>query len=277
MSPSARGQDPADQLLERFQVMVERNLDNERTLASAEIDAAMNDLARLPLGERIAAWADWLRRHGPVEYRFGRAPGGYVEEGRLVDDTATDCMLFMYRATELARSTTAEEAVQFAFGTRFYGAALESVVTPEGKVDYDDPSHLDYSEDMIASGIWGENVTARCGPRLETIRTSRGKTVEFIPSAELNLSSVQSGDIVWFVGEERSSQSGASDEGGTVVHHVGIVDARDPDGEPDLVHAAVKPLPGFYEEAGLVRVSLATYLDRIDRFRGVMVTRLAEF
>lgn len=270
----ARGQDESDRLLERFQRMVDYNLDNEHAVASPEIDAAMKRFESLALGDRIAAWASWFADRG-VDYHFGRDAAGYVEEGRIVDDLGTDCVLFMYRTTELARSTTAEEAVQFAFGTRFYGATLESVVREGGRVDYDDPSHLDYSEDMIASGIWGENITATLGAPTETISAPRGGSVTFIPRVMVPVDQLRSGDIVWFVGNEQNARSGASTEGGTVIHHIGIIDRSA--GATDLIHAAVKPLPGVYERAGVVRVPLSTYLDRIDRFRGVLVTRLAEF
>jgi hypothetical protein len=51
----------------------------------------------------------------------------------------------MNRTTELARSASAREAVQFAFGTRFYGASVEHAVREDGRVDFDDPAHLEYS------------------------------------------------------------------------------------------------------------------------------------
>ena len=269
----ARGQDDSDQLLQLFQRMVEHNLDNDHAAPTEEINGAMQRFQSLPLGQRIAAWASWFADRG-VAYQFGRDSGGYVDAGRIVDDQSTDCVLFMYRATELARSTTAEEAVQFAFGTRFYGASLESVVAPDGRVDYDDASHLDYSEDMIQSGVWGEDITTKLGAATETAQGPRG-AVTFIPRTSVPLDRLENGDIVWFVGDETGARSGASSEGGTIVHHIGIVDRTE--GSVDLIHAAVKPLPGAYAHAGVVRVPLATYLERIDRFRGVVVTRLAEF
>ena len=126
------------------------------TLLSEEIDATMRRFSALPLGERVAAWAGWFVDLGKVGYLYGRDPGGYVTDGRICQDFETDCVLFTYRVTELARSTSAEEAAQFAFGTRFYGASIESVVHDDGTVDYDDPAHLEISEEMIESAREGD-------------------------------------------------------------------------------------------------------------------------
>ncbi len=52
---------------------------------------------------------------------------------------------------------------------------------------------------------------------------------------------------------------------------MGIVIVRD--GEPWLVHAASKPLPGWYEGNAVVKVPLAVYLQRVERYGGLIVTR----
>ena len=138
------------------------------------LDSVAAGFASRTLGERTAAWARWFLDLGTVRYAYGRGPGGYVTEGRLCQDYATDCVLFMCRVTELARSGSAREAVQFAFGTRFYGASVAGAMLEDGRVNYDDPAHLEYSEEMIRSGIWGADVTAECGAALrDTVGSSR--------------------------------------------------------------------------------------------------------
>ncbi len=266
----ARARSAEDPLLERFQRMVRYNLDNSEVVESERLNAALTHLGHLPLGERVAAWASWFLDLGRVEYVFGLDADGYVRQGRLVQDYATDCVLFMYRVTELARSTTAEEAVQFAFGTRFYGASVEKAVDDAGRVDYDDPAHLEYSEDMIQSAIWGKDVTASLGAATESLGE-----VSFIPRDQIPYDALRTGDIVWFVGPQVCAPDGKSDGRDTQIHHIGIIDRRN--GRTELLHAALKPLPGLYESNGLVRVGLDQYLGRIDRFRGIVVTRLNEF
>ena len=269
MIAPVRGQE-VDPLLERFDRMVRRNLDQPYVVDSGRLDAAMGLFADLPLGERIASWANWFRELGRSEYVFGLDPDGYVAQGRLCQDFATDCILFLYRVTELARSTTAEEAVQFAFGTRFYGASVERAVSADGRVDYRDPAHLEYSEDMIASGIWGQDVTATLGAKLR-----KSGDINYIATADIPYRELRTGDIVWFVGEAKTPPEGVDDGRETRLHHVGFVDARQ--GSVDLIHAAMKPLPGIYDHAGVARVALRTYLERVDRFDGILVTRLQEF
>ena len=269
MIAPVRGQE-ADPLLERFDKMVRMNLDQPYVVDSGRLDAAMGLFADLPLGERIASWANWFRELGRSRYVFGLDAQGYVAQGRLCQDFATDCILFLYRVTELARSTTAEEAVQFAFGTRFYGASVERAVAADGKVDYEDPAHLEYSEDMITSGIWGQDVTTSLGTNLE-----KSGDVTFIPTKDIPYRELKSGDMIWFVGDAKRPPDSVDDGRETRIHHVGFIDARQ--GSVDLIHAAMKPLPGIYEEAGVVRVALKTYLERVDRFEGIVVTRLEEF
>jgi len=277
IAPASRPQD-SDALMARFDRMVERNLDNSHVVASSTLDSLCAAYQMLPLGDRIAAWARWFQQLGTVRYLYGRAPGGYVTEGRLCDDFDTDCVLFMCRVTELARSGSAREAVQFAFGTRFYGASVVKVVSEDGKVDYDDPVHLEYSEDMIKSGIWGAEVTADCGGALrDTVGSSRvpPDTLHYLPSEKINYPSLQSGDIVWFVGDDSDPGEAAQRPAGTLIHHIGIL-ARSGD-EVELIHPASRPLPGVYEKTGLARLPLKIYLRRVGKFKGIVVTRLKDF
>lgn len=274
----AKGQDPVgDEILARFETMVKFNLDNPQVLPSSEIDAVMKDIADDPVGERIAHWADYFYRDGRPRYLFGLDPGGYVKEGRLCDDFQTDCVLFVYRSTELGRSTTAREAVQFAFGTRFYGASVEEAILPDGKVRYEDPSHLDYSEDILRTGIWGSDVTAKIGPVVSDPGNEKfpADTLSFVPKDNIDETAIQSGDVVYFVLDENDPKGAEDRAKGVLIHHLGILIRS---GEKvDLIHAAQKPLPGVYEGGKIERVPLATYLGAVERFKGIVVTRIEEF
>lgn len=281
-SPPARGQsaeaERQQRLLERYERMVQFNLDNGHVLPSVLIDAQMREVADLSLGERIGAWADLFYQRGDANYRFGLSDGGYVEEGRLVNDFSTDCILFLYRTTELGRTTSAREAVDFAYGTRFAGASLEGAVRADGRVNYDDPVHLDYSIDMIRSGIWGQEITEQIG---ETERDLTGTsrypagTIKYVPKAKLAYDALKSGDLVYFVTDEKTKKGASVREHGAVIGHVGVIKVED--GQPYLIHPASAALAGVYEGGKLVKVLLKTYLERVESFKGVAATRIQDF
>lgn len=277
IAPVSRSDD-SEALLARFETMVRFNMDNGKVVPSAQLDSLANAWAAMSLGDRVAGWARWFLERGDVRYLYGRDPGGYVTEGRLCQDFATDCVLFMCRTTELARSASAREAVQFAFGTRFYGAAVEHAVRDDGRVDFDDPAHLEYSEEMIRSGVWGADVTAECGAALrDTVGSSHAPadTVRFLPTAGIDYAQLRNGDIVWFIGDETAPGAIEQRREGTMIHHLGIL-VREGD-RVMLIHPAARPLPRVYDRTGLVAVPLQTYLSRISRFKGILVTRLQEF
>lgn len=277
IAPVSRSDD-SEALLARFDTMVRYNLDNGKVVPSAQLDSLANAWTALSLGDRVAAWARWFLARGDVKYLYGRDPGGYVTEGRLCQDFTTDCVLFMCRTTELARSSSAREAVQFAFGTRFYGAAVERAVREDGRVNFDDPAHLEYSEEMVGSGIWGADVTAECGAALrDTVGSlvAPADTVRFLPTAGIDYAKLRNGDIAWFIGDETAPGAAEKRHDGTMIHHLGIL-VRDGD-RVMLVHPAARPLPRVYDRTGLVEVPLDTYLSRVSRFKGLLVTRLQEF
>jgi hypothetical protein len=270
--------DDSEALLARFETMVRFNMDNNQVVQSALLDSLSNTFAPLSLGDRVVAWARWFLARGDVRYVYGRDPGGYVTDGRLCQDFRTDCVLFMNRTTELARSSSAREAVQFAFGTRFYGASVERAVREDGRVNFDDPAHLEYSEDMVASGVWGADVTAQCGAALrDTVGSLRvpPDTVRYLPTAGIDYAKLQNGDIAWFIGDETAPGAVEKRREGTMIHHLGIL-AREGD-RVMLIHPAMRPLAGVYDHAGVVEVPLDTYLSRVTRFKGILVTRLQEF
>lgn len=278
MIDHAKGQDPqGDAILARFESMVTFNLDNPHVMPSSQIDSLMQTIAQKPVGERIAFWADFFYRQGKARYLFGLDPGGYVNEGRLCDDYQTDCVLFVYRTTELGRSSTAREAVQFAFGTRFYGASVESAILPDGRVRYEDPSHLDYSEDIYRTGIWGKDVTPTIGPTQPDPGNDlfAPDTLRFVPKDKIDESALQSGDVVYFVLDEANPKGKEARAEGVLISHLGIV--KGAGNGFDLIHAAKSPLEGVYEGGKVEKVALRKYLDAVDRFKGIVVTRIEEF
>ena len=247
----------------------------ERLMTPQVEDAVLKVEQDLPTAVRIGRWARRFAQADDVVYLFGPAEGGYVDEGALVSDRRQDCVSLLYRVNELAHATTHEDALAWALRTRFAGADPAAVVGPDGRVDYDDPSHLDYSLDMIRTGLWGRDVTADLtGAVPDTVGTPRYEAGSclYVPKANLTASELAEGDVVWFVLDP--SNDGAAklrDEHGLVIGHIGIVIVEE--GSPVLVHAARSGLEGRYEGGTVVTVPLLEYLDRVERFAGVIVTR----
>ena len=231
----------------------------------------------LPVGERVARWAELFLERGQTTYVFGLKPGGYVADSLLVQDFKQDCVLFSYRCAELAQTDTPRNAVLWALRTRFAGAPPESVVSTSGGVDYQHPSHLDDSLDMVRSGLWGRDVTEEVGVAVRdaagTPRYPPG-SFAYIPKEQLRLERLEDGDFLYFVADENQPRGRKlRQEGGTPIGHQGIVRRR---GDTVyVIHAAISALPGEYEGNRVVRVPLPTYLRRIENWKGVIVTRLA--
>jgi hypothetical protein len=279
MPSSGQGQeDPKpDAILARFEQMVRFNLDNDHVLPSSTIDSVMQELEGKPVGERIAHWAEHFHRDGRARYLFGLDEGGYVKEGRLCDDFQTDCVLFLYRTTELGRSSSAQEAAQFAFGTRFYGASVEEAILPDGHVKYQHAAHLDYSEDILRTGIWGKDVTESIGPTQPDPGNDRFEagTLSFVPSDKIDESALRSGDLVYFILDENDPKGAEARAQGILIHHLGVLVCSEK--RCDLIHAAKAPLPNHYEGGKIERIALKTYLGLVERFKGIVVTRIEEF
>ena len=226
--------------------------------------------------QRVGFWVRRFLKENSAQYRFGLAEGGDVEQGRLVMDDRLDCVSFMYRCTELARAADPRDALDWALRTRFAGASPLAVVDSDGAVDYDCLEHLDFSLDMIRTGIWGRDITSRLtGAAVDTVGSLRypAGAFQFVPGEDLDTGELNDGDIVWLVLDE-ANKKGARLRGeyGLVIGHIGIVMKQD--GQTLLVHAAGSGLPGYYDEGGLVSVPLKVYLDRVEKFSGVVVTRL---
>lgn len=259
---------------------VASNLARPDILAPAALDSVLAAERSLPVGERVGRWARRYLQAPRTEYRFGLAAGGYVDAGLLVPGTVHDCISFLYRTTELARARDARDAVELALALRFAGASPQEVVGPDGRVDYDHPAHLDYSLDMIRSGRWGRDVTGSfAGTAPDTAGSARYRpgSFRYLPAAALPAASggLREGDLVWLVLDPRDRRAAAlRREHGPVIGHAGVVILED--GVPWLVHAASRPLPPWYDRAGIVGVPLAEYLGRVERYGGLLVTRLGD-
>jgi len=265
-------------LMALYEQMVQFNLQGPHALAVSTIDSLMAQFGEREIGQKIAAWADYFYRRGDAAYRFGLAAGGYVSEGRLVDDFQTDCILFFYRVTELGRSSSALEAVQFAFGTRFYGAVLADVVDAEGRVDYGNSVHLDYTIDMIRSGIWGQEITDELG---EAVSDAEGSTryppgtVRYVSKNAWSPEALRDGDVVYFVVDPATEYGQRLRKDGAMIGHVGIIKIEE--GRPFLIHAAARGLGDIYPGGKVEKVALETYLGRVENFRGLLATRIVSF
>lgn len=209
--------------------------------------------AALPLGERIAFWAETF-----VGTPYDTDPlGEYVRRNVIVADERVDCMYLAFRAVELAMSRDADEALRVALDMRFRHRGR----TEDGKVlNYD--GRFQYGEEMLESGKWGMEVTTDLGDT-RTIMTPDGKEIEFV-SAEMvtkNPALFQSGDIVFFVNPPEKIAEGI------VIGHIGIL-KREKDAVY-LIHAS-----GRKERGGEVKkIPFCDYLTAMP-FIGIRVSRL---
>jgi hypothetical protein len=246
--------------------------------APAALDSVLKTERLHTVPARIAGWARRYLDAPVTEYRFGLAEGGYVDRGLIVPGLRHDCISFVYRTTELARARDAHDAVRLALSTRFAGAACAEIIDAEGRADYDHPAHLDYSLDMIRSGLWGRDVTETlAGAVLDTTGSSRypPRSFVFLTEAALASADLREGDLVWLVLDpEHPAARALRDKHGVVIGHAGIVLIED--GTPWLAHAASRPLQPWYDRGGIVKVPLKEYLRRVERYCGLVVTRLGD-
>ncbi len=223
---------------------------------------------------------DWLnsRYNGKTDYKFGLAEDGYASEGRLYAGGQYDCVSFMYETTELARAGNRRDSLSWALRTRFAGADPDQVVRADGSVNYDHPEHLDYSLDMVRSGIWGRDVSAEVGlAEVDTLGTSRYEANSFawVPAENLDETKLQAGDVVWFVlSPDDKKARNLRDDHGLVIGHLGLMSSDSSTGTLRLLHAASSDLSGEYKGGQVASVDLAVYLKRVERYAGIIVTRL---
>ncbi len=235
------------------------------------------DYAAQPVGRKMVAWLLNQAKES-FGYRFGLDAEGYATQGRLTVDGHYNCVSYMYRVTELARARDWRDSLAWALRTRFAGAHPDSVVGPDGRVDYDRPEHLDFSLDMIRSGTWGRDVSAEVGVTVvDTVGTARYPVGSFawVPADSLDYSQLQLGDIVWLVlNPDHTKARKLRDEYGLAIGHIGMMGKAWQGDGFKLFHAASQDLAGEYKGDQVVDVDLVTYLQRVDRYAGVIVTRL---
>jgi hypothetical protein len=227
-----------------------------------EIARVQAKVASLPVGERIAFWAESF-----VGAPYDTDPlGAYVRHEEVVCDTYVDCMYHVFRSVELATSSTPEEAIERALYLRF---KTQGVVMHGKVMNYSD--RFDYAEDMIFSGKWGEDVTAKLGD-VKEVAGSRGRDrVTYLPNDELlkpgSYERLKSGDLIFFIKDP------ARRVAGEIVGHLGI--AKMEEGMPYLIHASGTKSREGHTGGGVVKkVDLLEYLSET-KFIGVVVTRFS--
>ncbi len=230
-------------------------------LPDSQIALRQQEMASMPIGERIARWAEAF-----LGTPYDTDPlGAYVSSNAIVADMSVDCMYLTFRAVELAGTTAPADAVQAALDKRFL---TRGELAPDGRVlNYDE--RFQYAMDMISSGKWGTVVTERLLPEAgtEEVPGDRGYgPVRIIPPNAIGsaLSGMQSGDIVYFVKDP------ARRVVGEIVGHIGIL-VREAD-EVYLIHASGRKSREGKPSGSVVKLPLAEY-SRTMPFAGIIVTR----
>jgi hypothetical protein len=187
------------------------------------------EIAGLPVGERIALWAESF-----VGTPYDPDPlGEYVRREVIVADERVDCMYHTFRSVELAVSNTPEDAVRAALGLRF----REAGALVDGKVsNYD--TRFEYAVDMLRSGKWGRDVTAELAATIE-VPGARGHKALRVISGDMVKDAarkMKSGDIVYFIKHPSRRVVGE------IVGHLGII--RREGGVVYLIHASGKKKQG---------------------------------
>ncbi len=225
-------------------------------LSDNEVLSLQNALEGKSTGERIAFFAEQF-----VGTPYDIDPlGTYVTHAVIVADERVDCMYLVFRAVELALSSTPAEAVQVALQKRFHSKGVVS----NGKVlNYAD--RFVYGEDMITSGKWGKEITSEIGKTTVIQGTRSGPRIDMLPRDEVlkRMEMLRSGDLIFFI---KAPHKRASDE---IVGHIGIIRRAEAlDGGIYLVHASGKKGKG-----GTVKqAALSDYIKRMP-FIGVTITR----
>jgi hypothetical protein len=222
-------------------------------LDDAGIAGLQAEVSGVPVGERIARWAEEF-----VGTPYDPDPTGeYVTRRVIVADERVDCMYHTFRSVELAFTGAPGEAVALALEKRF----ITKGVIKDGAVqNYED--RFQYAMDMLRSGKWGTEVTARLA-RTAEIQGSRGvDTILMVPKEHIpeTFPALKSGDIVFFVKDPNKRVVGE------VIGHIGIVKREG--GEVYLIHAS-----GRKNGGGEVRkVSFRDYAGRMP-FVGIKASR----
>lgn len=234
-------------------------------LTDKEIASLQTECSDMPVGERIAFWAEKF-----VGTPYDPDPMGvYVTDQVIVADDAVDCMYLTFRAAELALSNSPAAAVEAALSMRF----PKKGVLEHGEVmNYDD--RFQYAMDMLRSGKWGTDITPTL-PGATEMKGSRGvEKVLYLPAKSIPgaMGHLRSGDIVYFVKDPSKRVVGE------IVGHIGIIkrEGKREDnrkGKPEdatlyLIHAS-----GHKNRGGEVkRVLFGDYVNDMP-FAGIIVGR----
>jgi hypothetical protein len=181
-------------------------------------------LKNLPVGERIAEWAESF-----VGVPYDTEPvGAYVKNNVIVYDAAVDCMYLTFRAAELALGDSPKGAVDIALDKRFITKGL---LDKNGKVvNYDD--RFQYGEDMIDSGKWGREITRELGPNI-SIKGERGRAnVDILPREAILAAQgrLRSGDVVFLIKKVEKRVVGE------IVGHIAVIKREG--GKVYMIHAS---------------------------------------
>lgn len=227
-----------------------------------DIAKLQGELKLTPVGKRIAFWADAF-----VGTPYDTDPlGVYVSCKKVVCDIEVDCMYLAFRSAELATSETPLAAEVRALDLRFRtkGRVENGIV-----MNYED--RFEYGEDMVTSGKWGEDVSAKVG-KTEKVAGSRGRDYyDYVPKAVMlkpeALKNLQDGDIIYFVKDPSRRAVGE------VVGHLGVIKVEN--GKPMLIHASGSKKGKDRPGGGVVKkVDLLGYLTNM-KFIGVIIARFS--
>ncbi len=211
------------------------------------------EISALPMGERIAFWAEQF-----IGTPYDTDPlGEYVRKSVIVADDRVDCMYLTFRAVELALGRNPDDSARIALNVRF----LHEGRVEDGKViNYED--RFRFGEEMIESGKWGKEITSALGGNLN-ITTASGRSTAFIAPGDVTLAldGLNSGDIVFFVNPPQKIA------GGVIVGHIGII--KKEAGKVYLIHASGRKETGG---GSVKKVLFSDYLSKMP-FAGIRVTR----
>lgn len=229
---------------------------------TAGIAKLQGELKLTPVGKRLAFWAEQF-----VGTPYDTDPlGVYVNCRKVVCDIEVDCMYLAFRSAELATSETPLQAVERALDLRF---RTKGMVENGIVLNYEE--RFEYGEDMVTSGKWGEDVSAKVG-KTERVVGSRGREYyDYLPKAVMlrpdALKNLRDGDIIFFLKDPSRRVVGE------VVGHLGIIKVED--GTPKLIHASGSKKGKDRPGGGVVKkVDLLDYLTNM-KFIGVIITRFS--
>jgi hypothetical protein len=231
-------------------------------LSENEILNKQISLKPLPLGEKIAAWAESF-----VGTPYDTDPlGAYVTQSVIVMDSSADCMYLTFRSVELAETLTPESAINKALEKRFI---TKGILSPDGKViNYEE--RYQYAMDMINSGKWGRNITKELA-ETSVIPGDRGYgPVSIIHASNIVKATdrLTSGDIVFFVKDPDRRVVGE------IVGHIGIIKREG--NSIFLIHASGRKSrdASALSPGGMVKKLLLTDYSKTMPFAGIIITRL---